>query len=179
MKFLSLILLVSGTCTFAMELDQASIQEFLINKKTMVAVSKGLVDENNLLLKRFSGLSKLNEVAITQEYANPSLYAEATFLHDWLSKKPEYQSALATAKAANTNEAWDTFRKGNGPLIHQYFEQNGIKTITSSCADFFNANSHLNAEQVEKVVAQSFVIYYIRQLQRNQSLVMPSAINIT
>lgn len=179
MKIFSLILLFFSTYSFAMELDQTALQEFLSNKKQMIVVSEGKVDVNNPLFKRYSELSRLDPSTIIQEYAKPSVRGKVISFYNWLSNKPEYQSALAAARKANTDEQWNKFRKGNGHLIQGYFDQNGIKTVTSSCADFFNANAHLNAEQIEKVVAQSFVIYYIRQLQRNQSPVMPSAINIT
>lgn len=182
MKFLSLIVLVSASSIFAMEetfqLDQTGLQEFIANKRQMVAVSEGKVDSSNPLFKRYVDLSKLDEAATIQEYAQPALQAKVKSFYGWLSALPEYQSALAIAKTVNTNEEWDKFRKGNGPLVQQYFDQNGIKTITTSCADFFNGNAHLNTEQVEKVVAQSFVIYYIRQLQRQQTSVTPSAIQI-
>lgn len=182
MKHISLLLLLSISSCLAMEetlhLDQTAMQEFLANKKQMIKVSEGQVDNNNLLFKRYVDLSKLDEAATAQEYAKPSLQLLAKSFYQWLSALPEYQTALIVARTVNTTEAWDAFRKGNQPLVERYFDANGIKTITTSCADFFNGNAHLNAEQVEKVVAQSFVIYYIRQLQRNQTPVAPSAIQI-
>lgn len=181
MKFLSMIILVSAPL-FAMEeslqLDQTALKEFIANKKTMVEVSEGKVDSSNLLFKRYVNLSKLDEAETAYTYAQPALQKKAKSFYAWISSLPEYQTALAMAKTVNTQEAWDAFRKGNGPLVQKYFDENGVKTITTSCADFFNGNAHLNAEQVEKVVAQSFVIYYIRQLQRQQTSVTPSAIQI-
>lgn len=182
MKLLSYILLFSVARLFSMEqslqLDFVALQEFLSNKKQMVSVSEGKVDENNLLFKRYVGLSKLDQASTIQEYAQPALQEKIKSFYSWIAALPEYQSALVMAKTVNTQEAWDAFRKGNGPLVQKYFDENGVKTITTSCADFFNGNAHLNAEQIEKVVAQSFVIYYIRQLQRQQSSVSPSAIQI-
>ena len=98
--------------------------------------------------------------------------------YELISNNPAYKTAHERAKTANTQEAWDTFRKGNGPLIQQYFEQNGIAPVSTSCADFFNANAKLNPEQVEKVVAQSIGIYVIRKEQRKQTEIAPSAIQI-
>lgn len=182
MKFLSLIVLLSASSILAMEetfqLDSAALQEFLTNKKQMVAVSEGKVDSSNLLFKRYVRLSQLDEAAVAQEYAKPELQEKTKSFYSWLSTQLEYQTALSIAKTVNTQEKWDAFRKGNAPLIQKYFDQNGIKTITSSCADFFNGNAHLNEEQVEKVVAQSYVIYYVRYFQRKQTEVAPSAINI-
>jgi hypothetical protein len=181
MKFMSMIILVSAPL-FAMQeslhLDQTALQEFLANKKQMVSVSEGKVNENNLLFKRYVNLSKLDQASTIQEYAQPALQEKIKSFYSWIAALPEYTTALSIAKTVNTQEAWDAFRKGNGPLVQKYFDENGVKTITTSCADFFNGNAHLNAEQVEKVVAQSFVIYYIRQLQRQQTSVTPSTIQI-
>lgn len=182
MKSLSYLLVLSVSPLLAMEqslqLDQKALQEFLANKKQMVQVSEGKVPETNLLFKRYVGLSQLDEHELAYTYTQPTLQEKIKSFYSWLSAFPEYQSALAIAKTVNTQEAWETFRKGNGPLVQRYFDLNGIKTISTSCADFFNGNNHLNAEQVEKVVAQSFVIYYIRQLQRQQTTVAPSSITI-
>lgn len=164
----------------AMKLDQKAMQEFLANKKTMVAVSGSKIKnpEKNALFKRYEQLSKLDEAAADQEYAHPIIQANAKSLYEQLSNDPTYQNALKTARIENTTTAWDAFRTGNGALIERYFDANGIKTIKTSCEDFFNGNAHLDVEQVEKVVAQSFVIYYIRQLQRQEAVVAPSAIQI-
>ena len=182
MKFLSLILLLCCGLAFSMEnpiqLDESVMQEFLKYKKQTIRASEGKVDANNPLYKRFVDLCKLDETAALQEFAKPTLQANVSSFYKWLSILPEYQSALAVAKAVNTTEAWDAFRKGNQPLVERYFDANGIKTITTSCADFFNANAHLDAEQVEKVVAQSAVIYAIRNLQRKQTNIAPSEIQI-
>lgn len=178
MKSLSLILLLSGAATFAMQLDQQALQEFVTNKKLMISVSEGKVDANNPLYKEYVSLSKLDAASAGRVYSLPSIQEEAQSLFDWLSNTCEYRNALAHAQKEKTTEAWEAFRKGNGPLIQRYFDENGIKTITTSVADFFNGNAHLDAEQVEKVVAQSFVIYYIRQMQREQTEVKPSAIQI-
>lgn len=178
MKFLSLIILFSTTSLFSMELDKIALEEFMSNKKVMVALSVGKVDENNLLFKRYVELSKRDETTIKQEYANSMLQANVTAFYNWISSDHEYQTAFAIAKTVNTQEAWDLFRNGNGPLIKKFLDQNGITSITTCCSDFFNENAHLDAEQIEKVVAQSFVIYYIRQLQRHQTAIIPSTIQI-
>ena len=178
MKFFSFIILFSTTSLFSMELDKIAVEEFMSNKKFMVALSVGKVDENNLLFKRYVELSKRDESTFTHEYTNPEFQKKVKFFYEWISGSPEYQTAFQIAKTVNTQDAWDTFRKGNEPLVLKYLEQNGIKTITTSCSDFFNENAHLDAEQIEKVVAQSFVIYYIRQLQRQQTAIKPSAIQI-
>lgn len=178
MKFIFFILLFSISSIFSMELDKIALEEFMSNKKIMVTISEGKVDKNNLLFKRYIELSKFNEVSIKQEYANPLLQVKIKSFYNWISTLPEYQTAFEIAKTVNTQDAWDTFRKGNAPLVQIYFDQNGIRAITSSCVDFFNGNAHLNAEQVEKVVAQSFVIHYIRQLQRNRTSIVPSTIQI-
>lgn len=182
MKSLSYVLLLSVSPLLAMEqslqLDQTALQEFLANKKQMVQVSQEKVDEKNPLFKRYVGLSQLDEHELAHAYKHPTMQEKVTSFYQWLSSQPSYQSALAIAKTVNTQEAWESFRNGNGPLVQRYFDENGIKTISTSCADFFNGNNHLNAEQVEKVVAQSFVIYYIRQLQRQQTPIAPAAIAI-
>lgn len=178
MKHLSLIFLLSGAAAYTMELDQVAMQEFLANKKQMVQVSEGKVDPHNPLFHRYVALSKLDEAAARYEYNHPALQAQINSFYNWLSGKQAYQTALATAKKENTPEAWDAFRKGNQPLIQEDFNARGIKPVSTSCADFFNANSHLSPEQIEHVVAQSFVIYHIRQLQRQEASIIPSAIQI-
>lgn len=182
MKSLSYLLVLATSPLLAMEqslqLDQTTLQEFLANKKQMVQVSQGKVDENNPLFKRYVGLSQLDEHELAHAYKQPTMQEKVTSFYQWLSAQPSYQSALAIAKTVNTQEAWESFRKGNGPLVLRYFDENGIKPITNSCADFFNGNTHLNAEQIEKVVAQSFAICYIRQLQRQQTPIDPAAIAI-
>ncbi|CAN5178424.1 hypothetical protein BH09DEP1_BH09DEP1_4390 [soil metagenome] len=142
MKSLILILLSSAPI-LAMELSQESLKEFIANKKQMVAVSEGKVDAHNSLFKRYVELSRLDEAAAAQEYAKPELQAKAKSFYEWLSAFPEYNTALQIAKTVNTQEVWEKFRQGNGPLVQQYFDQNGIKTIKTSVADFFNVNPQL------------------------------------
>lgn len=179
MKHLSLIFLLSGGATYAMELDQTAMQEFIANKKQMVQVSEGKVDPHNPLFQRYVALSKLDEAAARYEYNGPALQAQIHSFYNWLSGNPEYQTALAAAKKENTQAAWDAFRTGNHVFVAKYFQDNGIKMPqTKACESFFNENPNLSREQIEKVVAQSFVIYYIRQLQRQETSVTPSAIQI-
>lgn len=181
MKTLLLILLFSSA-SFAMEnslqLDNETLKEFLANKRQMVAVSSS-VDPNNLLLKRLAELGELNETAAAQECAKPTIQNKAKLFYARLTAQPEYESALAIAKTVNTKEAWDTFRIGNQKFVAQYFQENGINIPqTKECADFFNRNPKLTSEQIDAVIAQSWVIYYIRNLQRKLTNIAPSPIPI-
>lgn len=182
MRSLLFLLLFPCVATFTMEenlhLDRIALQEFLNNKKQMIQASQNAVSPSNPLFKRYVDLSKLDEIAAAQEYAKPALQEKAKSFYAWISSKPEYQTALEIAKTVNTSEEWDKFRKGNAPLIMEDFQARGISPTASSCAAFFNANAHLSEEQIEHIVAQSFVIYYIRQLQRQQTVIAPSAIQI-
>lgn len=182
MKYLLFLLLFPCGAIFAMqenlELDRIALQEFLNNKKQIIQASQNAVSPSNPLFKRYINLSTLDEIAAAQEYAKPALQEKAKSFYTWLSSKPVYQNGLAHAKEKNTTEAWDAFRKGNAPLIMEDFQTRGINPATASCEAFFNANAHLSEEQIEYVVAQSFVIYYIRQLQRQQTAIAPSAIQI-
>lgn len=176
MKFLSLFLLLCCGAAFAMQqgdvtLDNDSLQEFIRNKQRMIEVSKETVvnPNQNTLFCAYQRLSTLDAVATRQECTQSSLATKIKSFYAFLNNQPTYQTGLHVAKTVNTDEVWDNFRKGNGPLFRDFLAPMNIFVATRKCSEFFNNNARLGNEQVEYVVAQSFVLYYIRQIQRNHT----------
>lgn len=157
----------------AMELDSASLEEFIHNKGEIIAEcldhKKPEDFADNHLFGTYSEFSDITRLpAIKAALSLSRITDKLHHIEDITLAHPDYQKALTHAKKENTEEAWRAWRfKAGDDLVKPLLVQKGLAIPEpKSTYNHVDANKDISGETAYWVLAHSVFLYKNRQLQR-------------
>jgi hypothetical protein len=156
----------------AMRLDEVSLKEFIANKRIVVEAGQkaGITPENNNLCAAYNFFVCATEGEIASFLVTENIQTKIDKLYTQVSAHPHYKMSLAYAHQEKTSQAWRNLRDTTARLLHEINESKGlVLPKEGGAASVLEANRTIDDLAAEWAIAESFLIYHARELERKST----------